>query len=68
MQTSDTPMLVLPTDNASSATATQPIAGQSTEFVSGVAPPAPPPVPPPLMAGPGMVVPNVPQPQTNNSH
>jgi hypothetical protein len=47
LQTSDTPMLVLPTDNSSSVTSTQPIATQN-DYVSGVAPPAPPPVPPPL--------------------
>jgi hypothetical protein len=62
MQTSDTPMLVLPTDGSTSVTATQPIATQAppNNYVSGVAPAAPPPVPPPLMAGPGVVVPNLP--------
>jgi hypothetical protein len=45
MEHSDTPMLVLPTDNANSMNATQPIATQNG-FVSGVAPP---PVPPPLV-------------------
>jgi hypothetical protein len=68
MKTSDTPMLVLPTDGSNSVTATQPIATQTpqNDYVSGVAPPAPPPVPPPLMTGLGAVVPNFPQPQTNN--
>ena len=61
MKTSDTPMLVLPTDGGNSVTATQPIATQApNNFVSGVAPPAPPPVPPPLMAAPGAVIPNLP--------
>jgi len=41
-QATDTPMLVLPTDNGSSLTATEPVAVQPS------APPAPPPVPPPL--------------------
>jgi hypothetical protein len=59
LPTSDTPMLVLPTDNSSSVTATQPIATQS-DYVSGVAPAAPPPLPPPLMTAPGAIVPNVP--------
>jgi len=48
LEHSDTPMLVLPTDNSNSLTATQPIATQPGESVSGVAPPVPPPVPPPL--------------------
>jgi hypothetical protein len=39
---SDTPMLVLPTDNGSSVTATEPVAVQTPMQ------PAPPPVPPPL--------------------
>jgi hypothetical protein len=52
MQHSDTPMLVLPSDGSNSMTATQPLATQPNESISGVAPP---PVPPPLMAGPGVV-------------
>jgi hypothetical protein len=56
MKNSDTPMLVLPTGNASPP-ASMPPANPS---VSGVAPPAPPPVPPPLMAAPGAVVPTPP--------
>jgi len=50
LEHSDTPMLVLPSDNPNSLAATQPIATQSNESISGVAPPAPPSVPPPLMA------------------
>lgn len=61
MTNTDTPMLVLPTDNSSSVTATQPIATQAPpppqQSVSGVAPP---PMPPPLQVAPGAVVPNVP--------
>ncbi len=57
MQNSDTPMLVLPTDNSSSLAATQPIATQPE--ASTQAPP-PPPLPPPLMAAPGAVIPNPP--------
>ncbi|HET6864252.1 MAG TPA: hypothetical protein VFH37_03605 [Candidatus Saccharimonadales bacterium] len=53
MSSSDTPMLVLPSDNQTSVTATQPIATQ--DAVSGVAPP---PVPPPINVAPGAVVPN----------
>jgi len=45
LEHSDTPMLVLPSDNANSMSATQPIATQQNQSVSGVAPPA---VPPPL--------------------
>ena len=56
MSNSDTPMLVLPSDNQTSVTATQPIATQ--DAVTGVAPP---PVPPPLNVAPGAVVPNAPQ-------
>jgi hypothetical protein len=48
LEHSDTPMLVLPSDNSSSMSATQPIATQQNQSVSGVAPPAPPAVPPPL--------------------
>jgi hypothetical protein len=62
LPSSDTPMLVLPSDNSSSVTATQPIANQQQapqQSVSGVAPP---PVPPPLQVAPGAVVPNVPPP------
>jgi hypothetical protein len=61
LQSSDTPMLVLPSDNQSSVTATQPIAtqpGTPQDSVSGVAPP---PVPPPLNVAPGGVVPPPPQ-------
>jgi hypothetical protein len=48
LEHSDTPMLVLPSDNSNSMSATQPIATQPNQSVSGVAPPAPPAVPPPL--------------------
>jgi hypothetical protein len=48
LEHSDTPMLVLPSDNSNSMSATQPIATQQNPSVSGVAPPAPPAVPPPL--------------------
>jgi hypothetical protein len=75
MKNSDTPMLVLPTDNSNSVTATQPIATQSqlpqpqasvfqtplTAKTNGPMTTAPPPVPPPLMAGPGAIVPNPPK-------
>jgi hypothetical protein len=57
MQNSDTPMLVLPTDNASSVTATQPIATQDNPAQTTV----PPPVPPPLMAAPGAIIPTPPR-------
>jgi hypothetical protein len=60
MPNSDTPMLVLPTDNNSSVTATQPIA---TQLPTENTMPAPPPVPPPLMTGNGGVIPNQPQQQ-----
>jgi len=48
LEHSDTPMLVLPSDNSNSMSATQPIATQQNQAASGVAPPAPPAVPPPL--------------------
>jgi hypothetical protein len=59
LPSSDTPMMVLPSDGSNSITATQPIANQPppAQSVSGVAPP---PMPPPLQVAPGAVVPNVP--------
>jgi hypothetical protein len=56
MPNSDTPMLVLPSDNASSVTASQPIATQSDTAPNT----APPPVPPPLVTN-GAVIPTPPQ-------
>ena len=62
MQNSDTPMLVLPTENPSSMTTPRPVTAQpigSNSISSPSLPPtAPPPVPPPLMTGNGAMAPN----------
>jgi hypothetical protein len=55
MTNSDTPMLVLPGENNSSAAATQPIATQAPQT-------SPPPLPPPLVTSSGAVVPSAPPP------
>ena len=59
MVNSDTPMLVLPTDNSSPLSATQPVAAPSMPSapINNIAPP---PVPPPLTIVPGVVVPTPP--------
>ena len=56
---SDTPMLVLPTDNNAQSAAPAP----AHNYSSDVAPAAPPPLPPPLTTASGAAVPNIP-PQT----
>ena len=56
---SDTPSLVLPTSGAGPIAATTPVAPASPADAE-IPVAAPPPVPPPLVAGPGVVVPNLP--------
>jgi hypothetical protein len=63
LPSSDTPMLVLPSDNQSSVTATQPIANQATAPQAAASGVAPPPVPPPLNVAPGTIAPAAPSPQ-----
>ena len=56
-QSTDTPMLVLPTDGAGPVSATPPPPAAPPEITLESTSVAPPPVPPPLVAGSGIIVP-----------